>query len=267
MEFKGGSAKGFAYGQLSPLDYTGLKLWLRATDGLTFARGNSVKQWNDLSGNGNHFTASSFPLVDNTVYGPVVKAGNSGTSGMGCISPVGTWNFLGNGSPFSFLLITGQITSTASSAQQVATRGLASAGFNNTSATAEITKNSAPSVAADYVLRNAGSGGNTGAAPTVTTPARPANFGEFTHYGSAGTPYKYIAKSNGVLIRRWTAYTSVPDPAQQMGQLTLFLPNGNPNSFFEWIVYDQTGKTQAQIDAEILNLSERYIKKRYPNIY
>jgi hypothetical protein len=267
MEFKGGSLLGAKYGQLSPLDYTGLKLWVRGTDGMAFLRGNSIKQWSDLSGNGNHFITGATPYVINTIYGPSVKAGGNGSANLSLVSSLGTFNFLGNGSPNTVMFV-GSSSCTISAPSSTGSFGTWGGGFTTANSTLQIAKVSPPGTTnSNFVIQNAGSGSTTGSFSPATPVTRPGNLFEISHYGNTGLPYKIAMKANGVITRRWTAYTNAPDPAQVMTNPYLFLPQGNASVFFEIIIYDHTGKSQLQIESEMANLSELYIKKRYPGIY
>jgi len=59
MYLEGAKIEGFKYGGVSPLDYSGLKAWYKASDGNEFLKGNLINKWRDLSGNGNHLMPQS----------------------------------------------------------------------------------------------------------------------------------------------------------------------------------------------------------------
>lgn len=266
MNFKGGSLRGAKYGSLSPLDYAGLKFWCRGTDGVVYLRGNTIRQWNDLSGNGNFLGGQSY--VANTVYGPVIKAGASGGTSLQMLNTVPLLNFLGNGSPFTAMFVSAAGT-TLSTLNSQATYGQFSAGYPVAgNSTLQISRAAnGGNQASNFLILNAGTGPSTGFLAPATTVARPANLYDITHYGTAGTPYKMVSKANTNLMRRWSVYSTPPDPNQQMNNLFLSLPQGTFNTFHEIIIYDHTGKSQTQIDFEMANISELYIRKRYLGIY
>lgn len=259
MYLNGGSLQGFVYGDLSPLDYTGLAAWYRATDGVELLRGSTISRWRDISGNGRHLTRMDNQggaatgtvnmIVKSTSYGLAVGQVNA-TTGLGNLSSDPWHKFIMDGTPFTILVI----SRTGSNV------------------------GSAPNTTVAGAILNGAGTFTIGAQSNSNMPVRWNNHASIDYFGYLAANQNNVyalncyGYNNGYnpdmkffingTVRTSGNYTSSPVGVIPRGYLWL---NPNLSNLYEVIIYNQAGKSQLQIEFEVGNLLEIYIKKRYKN--
>jgi len=260
MYLQGTIAEGMRYGAVSPKDYTGLIGWWKASEGVEFSQGSSISKWKDLSGNENHMV----PESNQNTAGRLI-----GTNNGVAITRLGAGNYLVctnidmhkillDGSPNTVIIIMSSNNVTSS---QNILRSFPQSGINfylfAINQTSEV-----PNI----LFR---SYDNTGLKASILTaapyisPSQGAIYMNVNYgYGSAVVnPYQFLFNN---VLKASTAYTSAP--VYVSGNPFSFLPNA-AIYMYEIIIYNNTGKSVAQIDHEKNTLYNDYILKQYPNLF
>lgn len=287
MNFEGGQLEGARYGGLTPLDYTGLAAWYRATDGVTFMRGNGVSQWNDLSGNNRHLiSALNGTLQPSDVHGAVYNtisglmiAGGDGNRRLYCLSDTTFQNMFYDGRKLTIIMIFRNnflpLNQGYNFIQTTPVGGSRDVGGYFSFGCTSPNGNQAHRVLKDNVEVAGNDTGNG----SLTAPK---------NYITSVIDYGYNASSPNlhrkVYIRENTTATFVqtlkterkfnqtPATSSPNGVFTVAFGGGStlstsPNGMYELIVYDQTGKSELQIIEEHDRLYQEYINPRYPNLF
>jgi hypothetical protein len=257
MIFKGGSIKGARYGQTNPKDYLGLEGWWKATDGINIYRGNNVASWADQSGKGRTLVATnnlnvlqnSSGLLANTSWGLALSnfIGSSRLSAIG----KGAWHkFLIDGSPYTIIAVC-----------RSASASLASLNIGNNNAgslggTASISINSQANSNLPIRITN-----HTSLDYFGYLTANQNSVYNLTGYGYNNGVTPDAKFSINAILRTSGNYTSSPITLTHSDVLSIT----TAGFVYEVIIYNHTGKTQTQIDFEMSNLYNNYIKMRYKN--
>jgi len=262
MFLQGGSIQGARYGGVSPLDFNGLKFWFRASDGVDLLRGNIIKRWKDISGNGNHLVPASGKSYGlryyNSAFGRYVSgiAGGS-TEPLNCINN-GVQKLLTDGSPYSVILIinTGPVNSSGGLTGQPANMfPIYAIAISSNAGTRSVTR----------LIQN-----------TITEIGVNAN-GSLNYFSDnqnllvADVGYGYL--TSGRDLTTWinsvpAASTDWINPPSLLAPPNKFAITGDTGvKFYEIIIYNHTGKDRPQINDELNKLTTEYINKRYPNFY
>jgi hypothetical protein len=253
MEFKGAELLGVNYGQVSPVDYQGLKLWLRSTDGITVNNRGAVIKWKDLSGVSGDWSVTTQPYNEDEV-GYYISYGASGTGNI-----IGTLNTLmfSNGNPFSMIIV-GNII--GASLQSNGGNKVAFGHYNTGTMQLTIGNGNSPANTPSqrmlYYSAGINSGGNSGIGK------------EFRSYGyGSSLPQSAIYK--GGILAGTGNYLNPPGnisgPTTNIGFLSFAANNGL--KLREIILFDHLGKTRDQIESEMNTLTKLYLKPRYPSLY
>jgi hypothetical protein len=247
MEFQGGTIEGYNYGALSPLDFTGLHRWHKSTNGIEFAGGSNIARWKDLSGNGLHLNAynvnsanvnprASYGRLIQTPYGLAVQGSASDI----WLASLDDHKFQYDGSAFSVILVYRNITT--GSVSLTVTRG-----YNR--------------------FTYAPSGNNIAirieAMPSLDVPLNAAATSYISivqNYGYQSQTPNATVEVNGVMSNQ-KDYNAVPsnNPSADYWSIR----NASNSFLYEIIIYNQTGKTRDQQQAEISRLYSDYLTPNY----
>jgi len=270
MYLKGATLEGAKYGGITPLDFDGLKLWMKSSVGVTFSRGNAVASWQDISPNHINFTPVGATGIPQTSAGLLVQS----SYGLGYTSPgtgsnllradnIPHFNFLLDGSPHTMMVVfqaatTFQASFFGSIPLNPPTGSVATLGIGTSVTSRHIQAVSGTSVNL-YTLDVA-----TANTPVISGSSyvyEEVNYG----FGSGQNPIVFNA-FNQVAATSRAAYTNPPTAgAGYTNPFCISQPGGK--NIYEIIMYDHTGKTKAQIDLERQRLVDEYVKQNYPNIY
>jgi hypothetical protein len=100
MHLTGIALSGLSNQGISPLDFSGLKAWYRATDGIeTVTSYKRVSGWRDLSGGGLHLNSSGGGEISETVNGPGYTSFSGTPEPLTCKVNPPAFNCFINGSP------------------------------------------------------------------------------------------------------------------------------------------------------------------------
>lgn len=256
--------EGCTYGDLSPLDFAGLKLWLRATDGIEYQRANLVKRWNDISGNGIYLVGSDAAGGDRTAAGGIYTTPEglawSADSGDSLLrfSNSTFYNFLINGSPYTLFLIykIRDITAggAASNIRTVPSGTNPNVGWSQANGITSRHTNSANQSLYTLDVSSATAG--------LFVGQKVIQMETCYGYGSGQNPIAFLSLDGLTIKSQVSAYANPPISGDSF-QASLALQSIGKRYSYEYIIYDHTGKTKSQIDSEMSNLVNNYIKKRY----
>jgi len=270
MEAKGCTLTGLRYGGLSPVDVPGLKFWLKASNGATiFGSSGAVSFWKDLSGNENHLTP-----INLSTGNPGLRAGRliQTVNGVGyvngltttdlvCVNPSAD-NFLYNGSPSTLFLVfrtPADLTLNSpvmlrgyplTNRSAIATNFFRADGSSNL---IQVIKYNTAGAISDARITSAFTNGTVLPNQNVIYCVQ-----DYGYSSGIVNPIKLLYNN---VLKGQGAYSGVPDNETVANSLrvtqTIF-------PLYEVIAYDNTGKTQAQIDIEYNMIVTEYITKTYP---
>ena len=266
MYLQGTIAEGMRYGAVSPKDYTGLIGWWKASEGVEFSQGSSISKWKDLSGNENHMVPQTSTGGTTDAAGSLVNTSN----GLGITRILSARTlvdvnnnihpYLCDGGAFTivFVLRTNNLASTANILRptpQSNKNGIIFSIYQPNGATVPQINN--------MVYDNTGLKASILTAAPYISPSQGAIYMNVNYgYGSAVVnPYQFLFNN---VLKASTAYTSAP--VYVSGNPFSFLPNA-AIYMYEIIIYNNTGKSVAQIDHEKNTLYNDYILKQYPNLF
>ncbi|MFL9845451.1 hypothetical protein [Flavobacterium rhizosphaerae] len=273
MHIEGGLIEGFKYGGLSPLDFGGLAAWYKSTDGVDLAFGNLVTQWNDLSGNNRHLD-TIFNLVDLTTlaYSPRLYNTDNGLGirfydsriVMGCSTDLEFKKMLYDGRPMTMIIVV-KINSYLGAANiNFISTGSQHFDYGSyrlslptptfmSSGVRKGTYSSATTILSNSIgAANVPPLGNN-VISVIDTGYTPANNHRFLYINDPSA-----AKTSGKFSE---------SPPVLSDNYLIEIKAGEGNYLYEIIMYDNTGKSQAQILDEHTRLYNEYIAIRYPNLY
>jgi hypothetical protein len=268
MNLQGATLQGGKYGALSPKDYSGLAAWWRATDGVEFYNGNYVHKWKDLSGNGRDFIAynpntstiaENAGTLGNTVNGVGILC--STTNIYVCLEDTTFKKILYEGSPITLIIIYRIIIYQSNTGfpflfagQNISSAGRFVVGSPNNGQQIIRTYNSGSNSIADNI---------TG----VFFSEPGGHILSVLDYGyNSDSPLLHRRSYIDGNLKSEKKFTSPPSALTDTTPLTL-QGGASANAIYEIILYDNTGKTKAQIDYEHNKLYNEYILKRYPNLF
>lgn len=260
MQFKGGKIQAARYGQTNPKDYAGLVGWWHLREGLSYFRGDLAASIADQSGNGTgknlsaQTGSSSMGRVGNTPYGLGLYATSGGNS-IGVTAANGAFGFLSDGSPFTFITILKNVANAS---------GISIA--SNQFASPSLGLGWQPPSSFRTLRYSNAAGTNIASNGNLSVPA--GNCVEvLVNYGyNNGVNPPMVSYHNGSVLASHV-FNSAPAPAPAASRFALNIV-ANPNAIsylYEMIVYNNTGKTKAQIDFEMSSLYNNYIKVKYKN--
>ncbi len=259
MNFQGGKLQGFRYGQLSPKDNNGLQLWMRATDGVTFSRGNRMNNvWRDQSSynrllalcnnQGVLQASNNSSVIVNTAWGLAYYTSDVNYS-WSAYYDGNFHDFMINGTPFTIFLVT-RTGSTLGLAPQVnwAGSGLGGSAFLQLASAAN---GGIPIRATNHASMDLYG--------YMTTNQN--NIYELTCYGynNGTTPNRRFLINN--ILRTTGSFSASPVGLTSRG---IFSFIAGQAYLYEIIIYNHAGKTAAKINEENSRIYNDYILKRYP---
>jgi len=265
MYLQGGTIEGVTYGGVSPLDYSGLIGWYKASQGVDLVNGSSITRWKDLSGNNNHLvpkstsgaTVSQIGSLVNTVNGLGVTRILSG--GALTCENVNMHKPLVDGSPTTVILIlrTNNLTSSIPVIQAIpqANTNIWIFSFNQPVSTN-------PPQIVNRLYDNAGLKVNMLTTAAYVQPSQGAVYSTINYGYNNGVvnPFTFLFNNE---VKATAAYSAAP--VYVAGNPIAYLPS--PLTYmYEMIIYNNTGKSKSQIDLEHTNLNVDYIKQQYPNL-
>jgi len=265
MYFQGGTIQGVTYGGVSPLDYSGLVGWYKASQGVDLINGSSITRWKDLSGNNNHLVPKNLTGGTVTQIGSLVNTVNGlgitrilSAGGLTCENP-DMHKPLIDGSPTTVILVlrTNNMTS-SNTLLQALPQSSANTwlfGFNQ-----PVSAN--PPQILNRVYDNAGLKVNMLSTAAYVQPSQGAVHSTINYGYNNGVinPFTYLFNNE---VKATAAYSG--PPVSVTGNPLAFYPNALIY-LYEIIIYNNTGKLKAQIDLEHTTLNVDYIKQQYPNL-
>lgn len=259
MQFRGGTIQAGRYGQTNPKDYAGLIGWWHTREGLTYYRGDQVYSLSDLSGSGTGKALmppsgiTNIGRIANTPYG----LGLCSTSGGQAVSRTASnaFNFLADGSPFTFILIYKNVNNSDSISISSSGGNVSSLGMNWSPATT-FSGTRFYNASGSSIITN----GNF-TEPTGNSVASMVSYG----YNRGISP-PMVRSHNGVVLTSHNFNSAPTTPASSSYfQLSIIANPTNIAYFYEMIIYNNTGKSKTQIDFEMSSLYSNYIKVKYKN--
>jgi hypothetical protein len=266
--YQGVELQGVSNGGITPKSFGGLQAWYRSTDDITFGVGTGVSGWKDLSIYGRHLTA-----INRSTLAPVAAAGNifntpnglaysndNGVFGLACLSDYTFKKMLYDGRPMTVIVVFYIRTFMTNTGFRFVSSGILPNGA------AGYLQHGAPT--ANYAIRTLN--GSTTIATNDIVNAFTGTGGHVTSlidigYDAASSLLHRRAYLEGVEKNK-VKFTSAPSLVDDLSA-PFSIQSGPQNAIYEIILYDQTGKTEAQILAEHSQLITDYINLRYPNLY
>jgi hypothetical protein len=272
MEFKGGDIKGGDYGQVSPLDYSGLKRWYRADKLIYNTRGAASGCIDSGYAPGANMVIAA--QVYNSNYGLCFGSGSSGTATFRI--PSFDYSFLVDGSPYTVIIVSDWksaggggdpgIYSTFGTNQPYAYYAMSK--VNPSTAPRRRSYKGLNTTTTNRLLFDGSVVSPVPSAPVFTTAVPAGALTDICYgYGSATPNSKVMMNNQTYLTSNYLNAPLVPatiesTPALQLGG---FAANGT--KYWEIIIYDHTGKSKELIDYEMGNIHDLYLKTRYPGIF
>lgn len=269
MSLQGVAAEGVQIGGLTPLDILGTKLWLKYNNGVVFHRTNSsiLKSWTDGTPYEITFTGADTLGNARPNAGAMYQVGNrlgytafGGDSWLQALNtPPSHWNFLVNGSPYTYMCIF-QVINTDNNGSTTLMRSVPSVvpsfscGQGAGLTSRHLNAGNVSMYALDISAASAGLVVGQNVLYTET------NYG----YGSGATPLAFNTIDGVTPKSQINAYAVAPDPNAVYGSYMGIFPNSK-RYVFEMMFFDHTGKSKATIDFEMNNIITNYIKKEYPD--
>ncbi|MFL9844723.1 hypothetical protein [Flavobacterium rhizosphaerae] len=282
MHIEGGKIEGFKYGGLSPLDFSlngELAGWWRATDGVQFLTGNYVDIWRDISGYGRDLVSytnnsNSYHVymgrLENTQHG-VAIGGGDGSARMLCPSDTAFKTMFYDGRPITIFIvfkcnyITGGGFNFIGSTDNVITPDYgrftiaAPTTFGIGMSTQKWTSGASTNIADNRIP-----------ADDTAIGAQVISLVDLGYNATSSTLHRKSYLNN--VLKKEQKFSQAPGTGNDGNMFTVTFGgrqgNGTANNhIYEIIIYDNTGKSQAQILDEHARLYNEYINIRYPNLY
>jgi len=271
MYLKGGSIQGAIYGGVSPRNYSGLKLWNRATDGVTLNNGNYVFNWKDISGSVTDGSRDWKPYdrVSQSYisgYGGIIGNSNNGLWIAGTTSPVFAIHdssfkrILFDGTPITLIIIFRINSIQTNSGFPFFNTGL------STPTTGNFTISAPTNNSHGFTTRLNSNSGIEGTQLLGVYNGVKSYALAIKDYGyNAALPLLHRKYYVNNILQAEKKFIAAPNGATDYSPMILGC-GAVANGIHEIIMYDNTGKDQQQIDFEYETLYTNYILKRYPNL-
>lgn len=267
MSAQGYRMEGVQVGDLTPLDIPGTKCWLQNDAGVVFQRTNNLKSWTDSTPYQIMFTGADTLGNPRASAGAMYQVGNrlgyaafGGDSWLQALNtPPSHWNFLVNGSPYTFICLY-QILNADNTGSATVVRNVPGVqpGFSHGQGSNITSRHLNANNVSMYALDISAAAANLVVGQKVLYTE--TNYG----YGSGAVPLTFNTLDGISPRTQLNAYTVAPDPAAVYGSYMGIFPSSK-RYLFEKIYFDHTGKTKAQIDFEMSNIITNYVKKKYPD--